>query len=77
MVIKDGNCSCQRKGGVHIKLYTVPEIARMLRISKTTAYELVYTGQIKAVKVSPKGRSLRVTDSALEAYLQQGKGGVG
>jgi len=60
-----------------IKVYTIPEVAKMLRVSKTTAYELVYTGRLEAVKVSPKGRSLRVTDQALEAFLRKEKGGVG
>lgn len=51
-------------------------MAKILRVSKTTAYELVYTGRLEAVKVSPKGRSLRVTDQALEAFLRKEKGGT-
>jgi len=55
-----------------IKVYTVPEVARMLKISKDTAYMLVYSGQIKTIKVSPK-RGLRVPEEALREFLEQDK----
>ena len=62
---------------VFIKVYTIPEVAKMLKISKNTAYELVYSGRLKAVQVSPKKKSLRVTEKALEAFLQKEEGRIG
>jgi len=55
-----------------IKVYTIPEVAKILRISKDTAYTLAYSGQIKTIKVSPK-RGLRIPEEALREFLKQDK----
>ncbi len=47
--------------------FTPPEIARLLKISRAKAYQLVQTGEIKCVKV---GAQPRVPRASLVAYLQ-------
>ncbi|WP_027717776.1 helix-turn-helix domain-containing protein [Desulfovirgula thermocuniculi] len=50
-----------------IQLYTVPEVARMLRVKKGFIYELIYTGRLEALKLS--GRRIRITEEAIKNYL--------
>jgi excisionase family DNA binding protein len=45
---------------------TVTEVARMLRLSRSTTYALVRRGQLPAIRV---GDSIRVPVAALEEYL--------
>lgn len=45
----------------------VPEVAEVLRIARSRAYELVGTGEIPAVKI---GRSVRVNRKELDRWLQ-------
>lgn len=47
---------------------TVAEVADRLRVSKMTVYRLVHNGQLEAIRV---GRSFRVTEKAVEDYLQK------
>ncbi len=51
-------------------LYTPEEIAHRLKLSKYTIYEMIKRGEIPAHRI---GRSLRITESQLETYLQQSK----
>ncbi len=45
---------------------TVEDLARILAISKNTAYELVRSRKIRSVKI---GRTYRIPRSALQEYL--------
>ncbi len=45
----------------------VPEVAEVLRIARSRAYELVAHGEIPAVKI---GRSVRVSRKELDRWLQ-------
>jgi excisionase family DNA binding protein len=45
----------------------VPEVAEVLRIARSRAYELVSDGEIPAVKI---GRSLRVSRKELDRWLE-------
>jgi excisionase family DNA binding protein len=45
---------------------TVPEVARVLRVSKMTAYRLVHDGTLPAIRV---GRSFRIPTKAVWAYV--------
>lgn len=45
----------------------VPKVARVLRIARSRAYELVADGEIPAVKI---GRSVRVSRKELERWLE-------
>lgn len=47
---------------------TVAEVAAQMRVSKMTVYRLVHNGELEAVRV---GRSFRVTEKAVEEYLQK------
>lgn len=49
-------------GGV----YTVPEIAAILKISKGEAYRLVKRGSFGVIKI---GRSIRITKSSFSKWL--------
>ena len=50
-------------------VYTVPEIAIILRVSVKTVYRLVKSGDIPAIRV--RGQ-IRITSSALQIYLNGG-----
>ncbi|QRG69753.1 helix-turn-helix transcriptional regulator [Brevibacillus choshinensis] len=52
--------------------YTTEEIAKLLRISKLTVYDLIKKGELPAYRV---GRQMRVDASDLEAYKIKAKGG--
>lgn len=49
-----------------VRFLTVAEVARLMRVSKMTVYRLVHSGDLQAVRV---GRSFRVPESAVHAYL--------
>lgn len=50
-----------------MRFLTVAEVASMMRVSKMTVYRLVHSGELPAVRV---GRSFRVPERAVSAYLQ-------
>ncbi|MEW6541936.1 MAG: helix-turn-helix domain-containing protein [Bacillota bacterium] len=50
-----------------MKLYTVPEIQRILKIRRGFAYELVANGRLKAIRLSERG--LRITEESLKEFL--------
>ncbi len=51
--------------------YTTEEIAKMLKISKLTVYDLIKKGELPSYRV---GKQMRVDASDLEAYKQRAKG---
>jgi excisionase family DNA binding protein len=46
---------------------TVPEVAQLLQLPRTRAYELIHRGQLPAVRVGE--RSIRVHRGELERFL--------
>jgi excisionase family DNA binding protein len=46
----------------------VPEVAKVLRIARSRAYELVGDGEIPSVRI---GRSVRVNRKELEKWLEE------
>lgn len=48
-------------------LYTIAEVAKRLKVNRTTVYKLIHSGQLKAVRLG----SLKVREKALEAFLDQ------
>jgi len=46
----------------------VPEVAAVLRVARSRAYELVASGTIPAVKI---GRSVRVSRGELDRWLEE------
>ncbi|USG63683.1 helix-turn-helix transcriptional regulator [Brevibacillus ruminantium] len=55
----------------HDNSYTTEEIAKLLKISKLTVYDLIKKGELPAYRV---GRQMRVDASDLEAYKARAKG---
>lgn len=49
--------------------YTVPEVAKMLRKRKSTVYDMVYSGKIKASKLGERG--IRITAAEIQKYLNK------
>ncbi|RBY91448.1 helix-turn-helix domain-containing protein [Blastococcus sp. TF02A-30] len=49
---------------------TVAEVAAIMRVSKMTVYRLVHAGDLAAVRV---GRSFRVPEPAVRAYLSEAR----
>ena len=63
-----GSGGATRFGGVPTgKFLTVAEVAATVRLSKMSVYRLIHSGQLEAVQF---GRSFRVSEKALDAYLQ-------
>lgn len=55
-----------------MQFYTVPEVAKILRVKKAYVYELVYQGRLKALRLSE--RRIRISDEALEEFVRQETG---
>ena len=51
----------------NVKFLTVAEVAALMRVSKMSVYRLIHAGQLEAVRF---GRSFRVTEKAVDAYLK-------
>lgn len=49
-------------------LYTVADVGRLLNLSRTKVYELLYAGQLTSVKI---GASRRVRRVDLEAFIRE------
>ncbi|HET9647028.1 MAG TPA: helix-turn-helix domain-containing protein [Microlunatus sp.] len=55
-------------GGSGVKFWTVAEVADTLRVSRMSVYRLIHSGELEAVQF---GRSFRVSQEALDAYLKK------
>jgi excisionase family DNA binding protein len=49
-------------------MYTVDEVAKMLRVSTETIRKLIASGEIRAKRV---GRQFRISQEALDEYLRK------
>jgi excisionase family DNA binding protein len=58
---------------VEEQYYTVQEIAKRLRVTRQAIYNWIDEGRLQAVKV---GRSLRIPESALRAFIQPAEPGA-
>ncbi|MCP9957904.1 MULTISPECIES: helix-turn-helix domain-containing protein [Streptomyces] len=56
-----------------VRFLTVAEVASVMRVSKMTVYRLVHSGHLPAIRV---GRSFRVPEQAVHAYLRDSFVGV-
>lgn len=52
------------------RVYTVPEVAQVLRIGRGAAYALVNSGQLRAIRVG--NRTIRVPADAVDDFLTNG-----
>ena len=50
-----------------VRFLTVAEVAALMRVSKMSVYRLIHAGELEAVRF---GRSFRVPDRAVHAYLR-------
>jgi excisionase family DNA binding protein len=64
----DGSSSDDVMSLSEVRLMTVAEVARAMRVSKMTVYRLVHSGELPAVRV---GRSFRVPEDAVNEYLRK------
>jgi excisionase family DNA binding protein len=53
---------------VRYEYLTVPEVAQVLRIARSRAYELTANGTVPGVRI---GRSVRVNRKELERWLEE------
>lgn len=51
----------------HVVLYKIPEVMRMLRMSRGAVYGEIKAGRLRRVK---RGRSVFVTSAAIADYIQ-------
>ena len=51
------------------EIYTVSEVAQMLKVCKKTVYQIIRAGDLEAIRV--RGQ-IRITSSALENYFVKG-----
>ena len=49
-----------------LQLYEVPDVMRMLRLSRTVVYELIRSGRLRSVK---QGRARRIPVTAIRDYI--------
>jgi excisionase family DNA binding protein len=49
-----------------LRLYDVPEVMQMLRLSRTVIYELIRSGRLRSVK---EGRARRIPAVAVREYI--------
>jgi len=52
-----------------MKLYTVDEVAQILRLSKRTVYSYIEFGYLRAIQVREK-KALRIPEDALNEFLK-------
>lgn len=52
-----------------IKVYTITEVADILKVTKRTIYNYIEAGQLKATKV---GREWRIRHEDIQAFLSKG-----
>ena len=50
------------------KFYTVPEVAKILKISRSKMYRLVQLGKIQHVKI---GGNVRIAESDLKSWINE------
>jgi excisionase family DNA binding protein len=51
------------------KAYTVEQVAKVLQVKKGFIYDLIYTGRLRAVRLSE--RRFRITEEALQDFFRQ------
>jgi excisionase family DNA binding protein len=53
-----------------IRLLTIPEVARLLRLTKYSVYRRISAGELHATKLGQHG-SLRISEEELARYLEE------
>ena len=63
---RSGGCFTVAQSFSKARFLTVQEVADLMRVSSMTVYRLIKSGDLPAVRV---GRSFRVSDTDIDAYL--------
>jgi excisionase family DNA binding protein len=58
----------EKRGSVHVVVYTVEEAAQVLKISRWKIFDLIRTNQLRSVKI---GGLRRIPCNAIEEYIAQ------
>lgn len=66
MGMKDDSMNYSNTAGMEPLLLRPPEVARLLGVSRSRAYELIASGVLPSVRI---GRSIRVPLAALRAWI--------
>ena len=53
------------------RLLRVREVCEALSISRSSAYELIQSGELRGVRVGPEGGAIRVPESELDRFLKK------
>jgi excisionase family DNA binding protein len=53
------------------RVYTVPEVAALLRVNKSTVYRDVESGRIEAYRVGKGRGTVRISEGALREYQRR------
>jgi len=53
-----------------MKLYTVDEVAQLLKLSKRTIYSYIQFGYLRAIQAKEK-KALRIPEDALQEFLEK------
>ena len=56
-------------GVIVMNLFTVKEVAKVLRLTEKTVYKMIKTGAISAVKI---GGALRIQQEELDRIMKEG-----
>lgn len=52
-----------------IEVYSVDEVAEILKVTQRSVYTYIRSGQLKAAKI---GKSWRITHSSLQEFIENG-----
>ena len=52
-----------------MEIYTIPQLAKLIKKGKQETYRLIYSGEIESFKTGIRG--LRVTQKAIEDYISR------
>ncbi len=52
-----------------MRYYTVPEVAQMLRVSKSYVYDIILRGELKSIRLSE--RRTRISEEALLEFTER------
>ena len=53
-----------------MEIYTVPQLAKIIRRRKQEVYKMIYSGEIESFKVG-SAKGLRVTEDAVKDYISR------
>jgi len=54
---------------MNMEIYTIPQLAKLLKKRQQDVYKMVYSGEIESFKTGIRG--LRVTQKAIEDYISR------